>query len=84
MIKCCSFKKNISLDYALHQAKGFVKKRKNDIKNKKYKILCDYLKTLNISETAKNFGVSRQFVSLYKKDFEKYLKHELIENGFYN
>ena len=84
LIKCCSFKKNISLDYALHQAKGFVKKRKNDIKNKKYKILCDYLKTLNISETAKNFGVSRQFVSLCKKDFEKYLKHELIENGFYN
>ena len=79
--KCCSFK-DLSLKTLLHSSYGY--KRKNNIKNRKYKVLCDYLKTLSVSITAENLGVTRQYVSLCKKDFEKYLKHELIENGFYN
>ena len=83
LIKCCSFK-GMSIKTLYWVSRHKCDKKRSDIKYKKYKVLCDYLKTLSVSITAENLGVTRQYVSLCKKDFEKYLKHELIENGFYN
>lgn len=81
LLKCCSFKeKSLKYLYSDKYRKSFRK----SFKQEKYNILCDYLKTLSASETAKNCGVSRQFVSLYKIDFAKCLKKELEDNGYYN
>lgn len=83
LLKCCSYKERslkTLYDYN-NQYKEFSKKF---FKQEKYNILCDYLKTLSVSETAKNFGVSKQCVSKYKIEFAKFLQEELIKSGYYS
>lgn len=83
LLKCCSYKEK-SLKTLFDYKKRYKQFSKKSFKQEKYNILCDYLKTLSVSETAKNCGVSRQFVSQYKIEFAKCLKKELEDSGYYN
>lgn len=83
LLKCCSYKEK-SLKTLYNYKKYYEYFSKKTYKQEKYAILCDYLKTLSVSDTAKKFGVSKQYVSQYKIDFAKYLKEELIKSGYYS
>ncbi len=83
LFKCCSYKEK-SLKTLYGYNKGYIQSSKKAFKQEKYAILCDYLKTLSVSKTALNFGISKQYVSQYKIDFAKCLKKELEDNGYYN
>ena len=80
---CCYKAISLKTQYD-YKRRHKVLKGKATFNQKKYDILNYYLQCQNIVETAKQFNVSKQLVSLYKREFAKCLKDELVKNGYFD